>query len=284
MAESSSVTLLATGRFYGTVVKSASVSDACLSIVRHERARLVPIHEHECAYFCVLIAGRYTENYGSDVIEYHPMTMAFHPPRYRHADEIGKEGSVFFMIELGDAWITRLAEMLDLRSVKVELRGNDLVWLAMNVFREFQDLHSGSEMQIEGLLYELAAGAARLPDKGTVDDSWVGSAVDFLEHHATEPLSVKQIAMETGVHPVTLARGFRVRYHQTVSDFVNRLRVRIACERIVNDRNATLAGVSTDCGFVDQSYFTKVFKGITGTTPAAFREMVRGSVPSESIE
>lgn len=281
MAESSSVTLLAKGRFYGSILKTAHVADAQLSLVRHEHARSVPAHEHECAYFCLLIAGRYVECYGEDTMEYHPMTMAFHPPRYRHTDEIGQEGSVFFMIELADAWISRLADVLDLHTVKVELRGNDLVWIAMSVFREFQDLNDGSELQIESLLYELAAGAARLPTIGAVDDSWVGTAVNFLERHVTEPLTVKQIATESGVHPVTLARGFRIRYQQTVNEFISRLRVRLACERFLNDGGATLAAVSAECGFVDQSYFTKVFKSITGTTPAAFREMVRASMPTE---
>jgi AraC family transcriptional regulator len=279
--ESSSVAMLATGRFYGTVVKSARVADANLSLVRHDRARSVPMHEHESAYFCVLIAGRYLENYGGSIIEYGPMTMALHPPRYRHADEIGQDGTVFFMIELADAWVEKLAGMIDLNAVKVELRGNDLVWLAMHIFREFTDPSGGSEMQIEALLYEMIGGAAHLAAISAIDDSWIGTAADFLERHATESLSVKLIATEAGVHPVTLARGFRVRYRQTVSDFVNRLRVRIACERIMNDRSASLASVSADCGFVDQSYFTKVFKCITGTTPAAFRDIVRGSINTE---
>ena len=49
----------------------------------------------------------------------------------------------------------------------------------MHVFREFVDFHSGSEMQIEALLYELIGGAARLAEMGTIDDSWIGTAVEF---------------------------------------------------------------------------------------------------------
>jgi AraC-like DNA-binding protein len=98
----------------------------------------------------------------------------------------------------------------------------------------------------------------------------------LLDSRFDEALTVAAIAEHAGVHPVTLARGFRSVYQQTVSEYVNRLRIRQACELILRDE--PIATVSAECGFIDQSYFTKVFRNITGTTPAAFRSAVRTAV------
>jgi AraC-like DNA-binding protein len=48
------------------------------------------------------------------------------------------------------------------------------------------------------------------------------------------------------------------------------VRVRRACDRL-RARDATLADVALETGFVDQSHFTRVFKRVMGTTPAAYR-------------
>ncbi|MGZ3498725.1 MAG: helix-turn-helix domain-containing protein [Vulcanimicrobiaceae bacterium] len=65
---------------------------------------------------------------------------------------------------------------------------------------------------------------------------------------------------------------------QTAHDYLNRLRVSHACTRL-NEANARLADVGIDCGFVDQSHFTRVFKSITGMTPAVFRNLIYQSRP-----
>jgi AraC family transcriptional regulator len=267
---------LSPGEFYGDVARSLRVADAQFSLVTHPHAREVPLHRHEAAYLCLLLDGSYAESYKGVTTTYRPFMVAFHPPRYEHSDSIGERGAAFFLIELGNAWIQRVAELVDLREVKVELRGNDLVWLTMRLFREFNDFDEESTNHAESLLYELIASAARLPDIGVGDSGWLRRATDLLDGRFTELLTVAQIAEHAGVHPVTLARGFREAYQQTVSEYVNRLRVRHACELILRD--VPIAAASVDCGFIDQSYFTKVFKSITGTTPAAFRCAVRTSI------
>lgn len=269
---------LHSGEYFGTVVKCVEVADSRLALVRHDEQRLIPLHQHECAYFCLLLHGRYTECYGAQTIDYLPFMMALHPPGFRHSDEIVDAGSVFFMVALEEVWIAKLAEVIDLKAVKVELRGNDLVWLAMRLFKLFTEFAQESALHVESLLYELVAGAARFDDVSKdANISWLQRALVFLDSNFTEGLSMKQIAEAAGVHPVTLARAFRVHHQQTVSEYINRLRVRLGCEKLLSG-DTSLATISAECGFVDQSYFTKVFKGFTGTTPAALRHTLHGAL------
>ncbi len=265
------------GDFLGQVVKSVSCADAQLTLVRHDETRLLEAHTHQAPYFCVLLHGAYREQYEGNWLEYEPFSLALHPANYLHRDEVSAPGSVFFMIELGEAWHVKLAYLIDLRAVRVELRGTDLVWLAMRVFREFSEFSGESELHIESLLLELVARAARLPVSMESTETWFSRAIAFIDENYADAISMQRIADVAGVHPVTLARAFRSTLQQTASEYINRLRVRRACDYLLGSAHP-LATVAGECGFIDQSYFTKVFRGVTGMTPVAFRKAVQGSV------
>jgi len=44
----------------------------------------------------------------------------------------------------------------------------------------------------------------------------------------------------------------------------------------VTRQSTGLADIALDAGFADQSHFTRVFKQITGTTPGAYRSLLKG--------
>ncbi len=261
---------LSAGEFIGEATKTVTVADAVMSLVRHTEGRVLESHTHGLAYFCILLDDGYAEHYADRTVVYEPFSLALHPPSFCHWDEIGSSGAVFFMIELSDTWNLKLGQHIDLSSVKIELRGNDLVWLAMRIFREFSEFSSESESQlhIEWLLLELTAAAARLPNSEEPVDEWFEKTITFVDENYGDRLTIQAIADVAGVHPLTLARTFRAKLQQTASEYINRLRVRKACQLIL--KGQSLVSVSAGCGFIDQAYFTRVFKGITGTTPSAF--------------
>ena len=78
-----------------------------------------------------------------------------------------------------------------------------------------------------------------------------------------------------GVHPVTLARGFRKAYGCSVGAYLRWLRVARAARRLA-ETEAPLAEVALAAGFADQSHFSNVFRRETGLSPSQFRRAVRG--------
>jgi AraC family transcriptional regulator len=88
-----------------------------------------------------------------------------------------------------------------------------------------------------------------------------------------EPLRMRDLARDAGVHPVHLARVFRKMEKRTPGEYQQRLQVRAACE-LLRDPEWPLAVIAAECGFADQSHFTRVFRRMTGTTPAQFRRAV----------
>jgi len=77
---------------------------------------------------------------------------------------------------------------------------------------------------------------------------------------------------------VHLSRVFRKCVGEGIGEYVHRLRVRAACEQIL-EPEISIAEVSLALGFADQSHFTRAFRRVTGMTPAAFRSSLMSPLP-----
>jgi|SRR6516165_6059104 len=85
-----------------------------------------------------------------------------------------------------------------------------------------------------------------------------------------------ELASEARVHPVQLSRVFRKFTGVGIGKYMHRMRLREACQRML-DPEQSLADISCDLGFADQSHFTRTFHHITGTSPGVFRGMLSKS-------
>ena len=103
--------------------------------------------------------------------------------------------------------------------------------------------------------------------------AWFGRVKERLHEDFREPLRMRDLAREAGIHPVHLARVFRKIERRTPGEYQQRLQVRAACE-LLRDREWPLAAIAAECGFADQSHLTRVFRRMAGTTPARFRQAV----------
>lgn len=83
--------------------------------------------------------------------------------------------------------------------------------------------------------------------------------------------SVLELAREVAVSPHHLSRVFRAETGETVSAYRNRLRVRLALERIA-DGETCLARLAADLGFYDQAHLARVVRNEVGLPPSALRQ------------
>jgi AraC-like DNA-binding protein len=269
--ERASGSILEPGRFYGEIVNMHRRCGIQLSDARYQAGERLPKHSHESAFFCLLLEGAYSERYGQRAISYRPFTVVFHPPDETHYTEMSRSGGHVFNVEIQDQWLDRLREYSAVPDTTADLHGGELVWLATRLYREYKELDACSALAIEGLVLEMLAFTARA--RGGEDKcapTWLARAVDLLHAEFQKSLTVGQVAAEVGVHPFYLSRVFRRFYHQSISDYVHKLRVHFACRELCQPQ-ADLASVALVAGFADQSHFTRVFKRVTGLTPGAFR-------------
>lgn len=69
-----------------------------------------------------------------------------------------------------------------------------------------------------------------------------------------------------------LCRYFKKYYSQTITEYINELRVNYAANLLVNT-NKPIIDICFECGFQSMSYFYRVFKSKCSQTPHTFRKM-----------
>jgi AraC-like DNA-binding protein len=80
-----------------------------------------------------------------------------------------------------------------------------------------------------------------------------------------------ELARRVAVSPHHLSRIFAQRTGETVSRYRNRIRVRMALERLA-DGETSLARLAGDLGFADQSHLCRVVRSEVGHSPTQLRE------------
>ena len=261
---------LKAGEFYGQVPNNRNLGVLTLTEVVHTRQISVPKHSHELAHFQLLLDGSYRENCGGKEVASSPMTISWHRPGIIHKDEIGRSGGRFFMIEIQPRAVEQMKQFARVPE-DFYARNSPLVWLACRLYHEFKNWQCCSDLIAEGISLEMLAFAARKQVSGEKQPPvWLARVVEKLTGEFTENFSTEELAIEAGVHPVHLAAVFRQFYHETMGEYVQKLRVAHA-SRLLVDREIPLIEIAYEAGFSDQSHFTRIFKRLVGVTPGAFR-------------
>ncbi len=94
--------------------------------------------------------------------------------------------------------------------------------------------------------------------------------VSFIESHYGEPLSVAELARMSGLSSSQFRRCFREVFGSPPQLFITKVRVQ-AAYRALATTDASIASIAAGCGFCDQSYFTRQFRALVGTSPARYR-------------
>lgn len=96
-------------------------------------------------------------------------------------------------------------------------------------------------------------------------------AIQDINEHYRNKISLKTVADRLHTNPSYLSTLFKHETGMTFTDYLNQVRIRKSCE-LLSDSKLSLIDISIQSGFDDQSYFTKVFRRIKGTTPKDFRK------------
>jgi AraC family transcriptional regulator len=267
---------LAPGCSYGKVLKSFDTSGFIMTEISYSTISELSEHSHENAHFCFVLQGNYTESHNKKELQCEPYTLTFRPAGEVHKDKFHNQEVRVFTIEIPLQWIEKLNQDSVYLGRSINFQGGFITKLSARLVKEFHQMNTAANLVIEGLTLELMAETARhsAANLERKIPFWLKQAKDLIYQRFAENLTLEQIALEVGVHPVHLATVFRQKYNCTVGEFIRELRINYACREITKGQTP-LSIIALEAGFANQGHFSSTFKRITGLTPLAYRNSSR---------
>jgi AraC-like DNA-binding protein len=106
----------------------------------------------------------------------------------------------------------------------------------------------------------------------------VALAIEYIKNNLDQPISRDEVARACNMSYGYFSRIFRQRTGHTFSDLLNTFRVEQACA-LMDESSLNINQIALDCGFSDQSYFSKVFHRYVGATPKEYRRRAGAAQP-----
>lgn len=109
-----------------------------------------------------------------------------------------------------------------------------------------------------------ASQSSRIPPQ-------IVKALDFIEKHMEQPLSVEKIANKVGWTHEHFSRSFVRFMGRTPREAIIQRRIERACQLLLYEEQS-VKHVAYAVGFADENYFSRVFKTVKGITATKYRK------------
>lgn len=99
------------------------------------------------------------------------------------------------------------------------------------------------------------------------------AALEAMEDHIADPLSLEQLAERAGLSPGGFGQLFRRHLHDSPMSLYRRIRLEVG-QRLLHGSSLTMAEIAQAAGFSDSAHFCRAYKSRYGRTPSSRRRLV----------
>jgi AraC family transcriptional regulator len=138
---------------------------------------------------------------------------------------------------------------------------------------------AGLRLGVDALLLEIVrvgTGESRRGANGVMHPA-VSRALNLLQTRFRESWSLERLASESGMSRARLAELFRRQVGTSIHKVLNKIRVDNG-QMLLKDSELSIGQIATDCGFATSQHFARIFRQLTGSTAAEYREICRAKI------
>lgn len=264
---------LQTGQFYGNTTETTKHNGLTLTDTEYTHDR-VDWHYHENAYFTFILNGRVIEGNKKEIYHCTAGSLLFHNWEEAHYNIKPKGYTRGFHIEVARDWFNAYGIDPNKLQGSINLTDPQLKVLMYTVFKEAKLDGMTGTLAINALLAELFSKAIGAEVQASRQKPlWVKQLRDILHDNAVEQWSLQPLAQQLGIHPVHLSRDFSKYFNCGLGEYIRTIRVQKALS-LLPDATTSLTNIALECGFADQSHFTRSFKSLYQVTPLAYRNLL----------
>ncbi|GEJ46430.1 AraC family transcriptional regulator [Chryseobacterium sp. ON_d1] len=230
-------------------------------------------HYHENAYFTFLLQGNMTEGNRKETYGCSAGTLLYHhweDPHYNIKPDIFTRG---FHIEITQDWLDRFDIQKNKAEGSFSIKNPALKLLVYQLFKETKMNNNSLEANVNQLLLHLFGELTCEKENKERKPVWVGQINEILHESITEKLTLSGISKTLNIHPVHLSRDFHKYFHCNLGEYLRKIKVSQSMKLLTTP--SSLTDIALECGFADQSHFTRCFKENIGITPLKYRNLLR---------
>lgn len=261
------------GQFYGQTNEIIHLGGLTLTDTEYTKDK-VDWHEHENAYFTFILDGNVLEGNKKEIYHCGAGSLLFHNWEDAHYNLKPAGFTRGFHIELDHNWFKSFEIDPNAIQGSISLLDPQLKILMYNLFKETKLKEQTKSLAINSLLIEMfnRMGAIQ-PDLSRKTPPWVGKIRSILLDLSSEDWTLNTLSHTLGIHPVHLSRDFTKYFHCNLSQYIRLLKVQRSLS-LLSDQNYSLTNIAFECGFADQSHFTRSFKALNHINPAKYRKLL----------
>lgn len=151
--------------------------------------------------------------------------------------------------------------------------------LIKQVFEQLDSMSYGYEFTVRSLLSELTLAINSMSElSGDLADgitdtkiNMVKKMTDFIKCNFDIDIKVSDIADSAAISVRECQRLFSDILDTTPTKYLMKVRIDYS-KKLLRETTLSMLQICERCGYSDQSYFTKIFREITGVSPSAYRE------------
>lgn len=190
----------------------------------------------------------------------------------RREDVVGRTPAELFPLRLGDAYASQDRRVLSghviSNQLEIHLFSNRAPGWCLTHKTPLQQ--GGAIVGLIGISHDLQQPDGRHPGFARLR-----RVLDYMEAHYGEVVRMQALAKLAGLSLSQLERQFHRVFHLTPQQWLTRLRIEAAMGQLRGSNS--IAAIGQDCGFNDQSAFSRQFKATVGATPRDYRRLVVGT-------
>jgi AraC-like DNA-binding protein len=118
------------------------------------------------------------------------------------------------------------------------------------------------------------ASAGYLPDPSGFMSAGVNAALAYINCHLTEQFTEVDLAAIAGYNPSAFSRSFKRHTGMSLVQYVNRLRINLACQLVMSERQRSITEICFAAGYNNLSNFNRQFLAQKGMSPSRFRALL----------
>lgn len=137
--------------------------------------------------------------------------------------------------------------------------------------------HPAVSLALQGMVCELMS--LLIPETEPVHSSepsrWIRACMDFMDLHATEGITVQQVAAFAGVHRSYFSNVFAGQVGVSPQKYLQNIRMEKA-KRLLTETDASVTEIALSLGYPNPYTFTRAFKMYYNMPPLAMRTGAKG--------